>query len=264
VDQSTRAPQVRPRTIRVSPRAGLFALVLFAYLILILGVVHWSPFLTIDRDVFHLDLVQHYPGWFYPLHTYVMLGQRAPATLVALPWFAWRAWKSRSPRPLLMLVTALIVLNLSVGVVKIATGRLGPHATPKVHAVFEGGDIFPSGHVSNAVVLYGLIAMLAVSFRRTATFLAVFVSITVGLCTVYLDTHWVSDVLGGWLAGVLVLIVLPWLMPYAERLTDAALRKGRALLHWAHPGVPVATPAPVAAGVEDRLPAVDRLPLTRT
>lgn len=218
---------MRPRTIHVSPRAGLFALVLFAYLVLILGVVHWSPFLTIDRDVFHLDLVRRYPGWFYPLHTYVMLGQRAPATLVALPWFMWRSWKSQSPRPLLMLGTALVILNLSVGVVKLATGRLGPHATPKVHAVFEGGDIFPSGHVSNAVVLYGLIAMLAVSYRRAVITLAVLVSFTVGLSTVYLDTHWVSDVLGGWLAGVLVLIVLPWVMPYVERVVEPVIGWGR-------------------------------------
>jgi membrane-associated phospholipid phosphatase len=217
---------VRPPT-RVSPRAGLFVVVLFAYLVLILGVVHWSPFLTIDKDVFHLDLVQHYPGWFYPLHTYVMLGQRAPATLVALPWFLWRAWKSRSARPLIMLATALIVLNLSVGVVKVATGRLGPHATPKVHAVFEGGDIFPSGHVSNAVVLYGLIAMLAVSYRRAVIAMAALISFTVGLSTVYLDTHWVSDVLGGWLAGVLVLIALPWVMPFSERIANPIIGWGR-------------------------------------
>jgi membrane-associated phospholipid phosphatase len=55
----------------------------------------------------------------------------------------------------------------------------------------------------------------------------VFVSITVGLCTVYLDTHWVSDVLGGWLAGVLVLLVLPWIMPYAERVAEMVIRWGR-------------------------------------
>ncbi|HEY2298392.1 MAG TPA: phosphatase PAP2 family protein [Jatrophihabitans sp.] len=231
MDQSTRVPRTRARTVRIPrpiPRSVLwFALVLFAYVVLILGVIRWSPFLTLDKDVFRLDLRQRYPEWFYPLHTYVMLGQRAPATLVALPWFAWRAWKSRSPRPLVMLGTALVVLNLSVGVVKVATGRLGPRATPHVHAVFEGGDIFPSGHVSNAVVLYGLIAMLAVSFRRAVMVAAVFVSITVGLCTVYLDTHWVSDVLGGWLAGVLVLLVLPWIMPYAERVAEMVIRWGR-------------------------------------
>jgi undecaprenyl-diphosphatase len=227
VDQSTRAPVLRARTIRVSRRAALFAFVLFLYLVLILGVIQWSPFLTLDKDVFRLGLPGRFPEWFHPVHTYVMLGQRAPATLVALPWFFWRSWKSRSSRPLVMLVTALIVLNLSVGVVKLATGRIGPSATHHVHAVFEGGDIFPSGHVSNAVVLYGLIAMLAVSFRRTICLLAAVVSISVGLCTVYLDTHWVSDVLGGWLAGLLVLIALPWLMPYAQRIADATIRWGR-------------------------------------
>lgn len=230
MDQSTRVPKGRPRTIHVSPRVAVFALVLFAYIVLILGVIRWSPFLTIDKDVFRLDLGERYPEWFYPLHTYVMLGQRAPATMVALPWFVWRAWKSRSSRPLVMLATALLALNLSVGVVKLATGRLGPHATPHVHAVFEGGDIFPSGHVSNAVVLYGLIAMLAVSFRRTVMVTAVFVSVTVGLSTVYLDTHWVSDVLGGWLAGMLVLLALPWIMPYSQRLADAV--ESWALLRW--------------------------------
>ena len=44
-----------------------------------------------------------------------------------------------------MLGTALLVLNLSVGVVKLATGRLGPLPRTNVHAVFEGGNIFPSG-----------------------------------------------------------------------------------------------------------------------
>jgi len=254
VDQSTKVP--RAQAVRVSGRTVWFVLVLFAYLVVILGVIHWSPFLTLDRDVFRLDLRQRYPEWFYPLHTYVMLGQRAPATLVALPWFVWRAWKSRSPRPLVMLGTALIVLNLSVGVVKVATGRLGPRATPHVHAVFEGGDIFPSGHVSNAVVLYGLIAMLAVSFRRTVQVMAVFVSVTVGLCTVYLDTHWVSDVLGGWLAGMLVLIVLPWLMPYAERVAHAVIRWGRRRLpqRW----TPVAA-LPTSVAVE-RIPS-ERAPV---
>ncbi len=144
-----------------------------------------------------------------------------------------------------MLATALIVLNLSVGVVKIATGRLGPHATRHVHAVFEGGDIFPSGHVSNAVVLYGLIAMLAVSFRRTAYVLAVLVSVTVGLVTVYLDTHWMSDVFGGWLAGLLVLISLPWVMPYSQRAADAVIGWGRRKLdprlHRKQPSTPPTT-----------------------
>jgi membrane-associated phospholipid phosphatase len=120
---------------------------------------------------------------------------------------------------------------------------LGPRATHQVNAVFEGGDIFPSGHVSNAVVLYGVIAMLAVSHRRLITAFAVFASVTVGLSTIYLDTHWMTDVLGGWLAGALVLIVLPWVMPYTERIADVVIRRARGVLAARRSVVPPPRPA---------------------
>jgi membrane-associated phospholipid phosphatase len=260
VDKTAATIRVRARTVRVSWRAVVFMSLLGVYLVLALGVIYQSPLLTLDRDVFRLDLRQRYPEWFYWFHTYVMLGQRGPATLVALPWFVWRAWKSRSSRPLVMLGTALLALNLSVGVVKVATGRLGPRATDQVHAVFRGGDIFPSGHVSNSVVLYGVIAMLAVGMRKSVIAAAGILSVTIGLSTIYLDTHWATDVLGGWLAGGLVLIVLPWLMPYSERVAAAVVTRARRMaerirsagtpaeLPAALPALAAARPAPSVAG----------------
>jgi membrane-associated phospholipid phosphatase len=154
-----------------------------------------------------------------------MLGQRAPATFTALPWIVWRCWRMRTRAPLVRLVVALIVLNLSVGVVKIFVGRNGPLHTPNAHDVFAGGNIYPSGHTANAVVLFGLLAWMAVRHRRAAIAAAVFLSGSIGLCTIYLDTHWFSDVVGGWLAGALVLLVLPTLTPPAERLVDAVVRR---------------------------------------
>jgi undecaprenyl-diphosphatase len=213
--------------VKVNRRWLAFALLLAAYIGLTLGVIHRSPLLRLDTDVLRWDWRRNHPEWFPAVHTYVMLGQRAPSTLVAVPWFLWRAWRTRSIRGPVMLATALVVLNLSVGVVKIWTGRLGPLATHHAYAPFEGGNIFPSGHVSNAVVLYGVLAMLAVSYRRLAAALAAIVAVTVGLCTLYLDTHWFTDVLGGWLAGALVLLVLPSLSGPVERWVDAA---GRAVL----------------------------------
>lgn len=204
--------------LRLHWRGVLFGVVLLAYALLIWGVVVRSPLTTLDQDVLRLDLHERNPDWFHPLHTYVLLGQRAPSTLVALPWFGWRAWKSRSWRPLLTLGVALLMLNLSVGIVKLATGRRGPSVTHHAYSVFTGGDIFPSGHVSNAVVLYGVIAMFAVSYRRTVSALAVFLAVTVGLSTIYLDTHWLTDVVGGWIAGSLVLLALPTVMPWVERV----------------------------------------------
>lgn len=212
-----------PRRRRPSRRLLAFALLVVVYVAVTVGVVHRSPLLTLDTDVFRLDLKTRFPGWRDFVKYYVMLGQRGPSTLLFLPWFCWVAWRNRTLRPLTMLGAALVLLNLSVGVVKILTGREGPLQTHNVHDVFVGGNIYPSGHVSNAVVLYGLVAMIAVNHRRLATTVAVFLAVTVGLGTVYRDTHWFSDVIGGWIAGSLVLIALPWVMPYVDRLTDRVL-----------------------------------------
>ncbi len=42
----------------------------------------------------------------------------------------------------------------------------------------------------------------------------------VGATTVYLGTHWVSDVLLGWAAGLLILLALPWFEPAMARIEE--------------------------------------------
>jgi len=226
------ASVTRPNlSVRVSPRAITFWSVLALYVALTILILVPSPVLDLDQYLAGLHLKAAHPGWRPWINGYVMFGQRGPATLTFLPVFLWVAWRSRSKRPLVMLGTALVLLNVSVGVVKYATGRVGPMhvGDGDVHDIFAGGNIYPSGHVSNAVVLYGLVAwIVAARWRTLAITLAVFLSLTVGLSTVYLRTHWFSDVVGGWLAGALVLVSLPTAMPYAERWTDRFLVAVRA------------------------------------
>ena len=74
-------------------------------------------------------------------------------------------------------------------------------------------------------MLYGLVAWIAVKYRKTLIAAAVFLSVTVGLGTVYKNTHWFSDVVGGWIAGGLVLLALPWVMPTVEGWVEAALAR---------------------------------------
>ena len=205
------------RRLRVTRRGVLLAAVSVAFVLLTLGIALRTPLLRLDTDVMDLHLRERWPGAFGWVSIYVLLGQRGPSTLLALPWFLWRAWRSRSWRPVVTLGVALLLLNLGVGFVKVATGRLGPLRTDLATAVFRGGDIYPSGHVSNAVVLYGTIAMLAVGHRTLVRTMAIFISLTVGLGTIYLDTHWFTDVVGGWLAGGIVLLAVPLLVPAAER-----------------------------------------------
>jgi membrane-associated phospholipid phosphatase len=115
---------------------------------------------------------------------------------------------------------------MSVGAVKIGTGRLGPHYAHVYgsNEIFLGGGIFPSGHTANAVVTWGVVAYLATRWRRSGAVLAGWMGLSVGATTVYLGTHWVTDVLAGWCAGALVLLVLPLFEPIIssadERMRD--------------------------------------------
>jgi membrane-associated phospholipid phosphatase len=222
--------RLRDRADWMPRRAWVMAVLLAVYAILTFAIIFRTPVLDIDSSIVHLRLRQNHPGWFFWIHAYVNLGQRRPVTQAVLPFLVWKAWRTRSPRPLVALVVALIALNLSVGVVKLATGRLGPRGGHPVDQLFSGGDIYPSGHVSNAVVMYGLVALfVAQRNRRKAVAAVCLICVTVGAGTLYLNTHWLTDVVGGWLAGGLVLCALPWLMPPAERLVARSYSRARAV-----------------------------------
>jgi undecaprenyl-diphosphatase len=238
----------RPRR-RITIRRAAFVILAALYLALTVAVVLPSPVIDLDRSLFGLDLYDRAPSLWPGINTYVMLGQRAPVTFAALPWMLWRCWRMRTRTPLVRLLVALFVLNVSVGVVKLFVGRNGPLHTPNAHDVFAGGNIYPSGHTSNAVVMFGLLAWMAVRHRAAAIAAAVLVPLSVGLCTIYLDTHWFSDVLGGWLAGALVLLVLPTLVPRVERVIDALMLWLRRLRTWPVPPIP---PEPSGAAAVER------------
>ncbi|MFF2508288.1 phosphatase PAP2 family protein, partial [Streptomyces sp. NPDC058067] len=172
-------------------------------------------------------------------------------TVVALAWLGWRSWRGRELRPLLVFLMALVLLNVSVGAVKLGTGRVGPGRADVIGSgeLFRGGDVFPSGHTANSVVIWGTFAYLASRHRRVAVVVAVVVAGVVGLTTVYLGTHWFSDALGGWAAGGLVLLVLPWCEPFVGRVSVWCGRFGGRLVagcgRW--PGVVVVVSVSVSA-----------------
>lgn len=79
--------------------------------------------------------------------------------------------------------------------------------------LFERTYSFPSGHATATMAMYGFIAYMAIrfsqSFARQVRILVftVFFSILVGLSRVLLNEHYLSDVLGGYLVGLLWLTV---------------------------------------------------------
>ncbi|MCR5090502.1 MAG: phosphatase PAP2 family protein [Oscillospiraceae bacterium] len=68
---------------------------------------------------------------------------------------------------------------------------------------------FPSGHSTNAVTVYGSIAEYAK--RNLLTVIAVVLTVLIGVSRFCLGVHYPTDVLCGWLLGLVVIVAVPWL-----------------------------------------------------
>ncbi|WP_432103636.1 phosphatase PAP2 family protein [Streptomyces sp. bgisy091] len=226
LDREPEPPKIEtPRMSR--HRIALFGGTLAFYLAIVVAVLVSSWLVALDWKVMLFRPYQQWPGLHAFLDYYVVLGQRGPTAVMVASWLGWRSWRQHTLRPLLTLGTALLLLNVSVGAVKYGLGRLGPHYATQIGSaeLFAGGDIFPSGHTANAVVTWGILAYLATTprARRYLSALSAFVSLGVGLTTVYIGTHWLSDVLLGWAAGLLILLALPWFEPLVTRAETVIL-----------------------------------------
>ncbi|GGO95351.1 phosphatase PAP2 family protein [Wenjunlia tyrosinilytica] len=201
-------PLSRTRKLLIGSTAAVYAAV-------VVGVLTTSWLVKLDWQVMLFRPYKQWPQFHALLDVVVVLGQRGPTAVIVLAWLSWRSWKHRDLRPLLVLGLALLLLNITVGAVKYGLGRLGPHyATTSGSAeLFAGGDIFPSGHTANAVVTWGVLAYLATKHRRTGAVITAVFAFTVGMTTIYLGTHWVTDVIAGWTAGILIMLILPLLEP---------------------------------------------------
>ena len=125
-------------------------------------------------------------------------------------------WKNYKPQGLLLLV-AMGGDALIVAVIK----AVEHVARPTNRILFDTGFSFPSGHSAGCIVFVGVLAYFAwrhwQSTRSRALIgggLGAVVGI-VGFDRVYLNVHWLSDVLGGWLFGAfwlsLVILVFRYL-----------------------------------------------------
>jgi membrane-associated phospholipid phosphatase len=125
-------------------------------------------------------------------------------------WLRRRTW-----RPLILLAVAFGGADLAFNAVKELVRRPRPPASILLKPV--AGPSFPSGHATQAVVVYGMLAALAAGAtprwgrKVVAWASAVVVAGLVGLSRLYLGAHWLTDVLAGfalgaaWLFAVLTL-----------------------------------------------------------
>lgn len=146
------------------------------------------------------------------------LGNGGPLTLLCLGIAIVLAVRRRSlwpvaPVPVAFLVTGFVIMPL-----KLWTDREAPRSTlPDKVELFNIGDglSYPSGHLVNVLVWYGVLALLLAPWlgRTARRWLRVAPPVIVFCTTVYLNYHWVTDSVAGLLLGVFLdrlLARVPW------------------------------------------------------
>lgn len=154
----------------------------------------------------------------------VIPGQRGYVLTGAAALAAWLGWRNRTSEPVVRLAVAVVSLLAVVYAFKLGLARNAPIQDSRGEAAGHGAS-FPSGHVANAVLLWGWAYWSACRFRlprmvrrvlgwgRWAAPVAVSVAMTL------LNYHWITDFLGGAAVGV---ILLAWtLLPAWSRLAWA-------------------------------------------
>jgi len=111
-----------------------------------------------------------------------------------------------------VLVVAVVAGGQALGTLaKTVVSRQRPPASTALIAL-PPSYAFPSGHALAAVLLYGVLAFLAIralhsrGARATVGVGAVALIALVGLSRVYLGVHWPSDVVAAWFLGVAWLV----------------------------------------------------------
>lgn len=143
------------------------------------------------------------------------LGLRWITALILLVTAGLISRRFRSFRPLNLAFLSLVFLNMFVGASKIFFGRCKAREDFDI-CMFSGGMAYPSGHIANALVTWGLVAYIIFRYTHRAPFeglrfywLVAVITIAVGAASLLRNTHWFTDLLGGVFLGgaILVLVV---------------------------------------------------------
>lgn len=238
-------PAPTPATPPPAPELGLATITVvagFAVLVASLFVLGSIAEGIRSQEVFALDT------WATPflhgiaspgLDTFMNFLTDLGSILVIPPLFllvaGWLLWRRRLRASLFLGVASLGSLVLQ-GTMKLFFARPRPQL-PWAQVLPDFS--FPSGHTMNAVIFYGAVALIlwSVYGRRVglvAAVLATIIALGVGISRIYLGYHYLTDVVGGILAGLAWLVVVgaafrarpTWRRWRASRLARSSSRAG--------------------------------------
>jgi membrane-associated phospholipid phosphatase len=195
-------------------RALRWSLLLFTgFLLVTQQVLTFGPLVGYDKKI-NSDSKPQFEGLAgFLLRRLDDLGLRGLTATVLILAASFIAYKFKTWRPLNLAFLSLVLLNLVVGVSKLVLGRTKPRdGFDLLHA---GGMSYPSGHASNAVLSWGILAYLIYRYAkvdryqgRLASAGVATISLTVCIVSLIRHTHWFTDLLGGLFIGSALLVAV--------------------------------------------------------
>ena len=196
-------------------RAFRWSAALFiGFLLVTHQVIINGPLIEIDKWLHDLDRPKFEGITGFIIRRLDDLGLRSVTATVLLIAAFYIARRFQTWRPLNLAILSLICLNLVVGFFKFWLGRTKPKVG--IDLLHFGGMSYPSGHASNALLTWGVLAYLIYRYAhvdryrgRLASAGVATISLTVCIVSLVRDTHWFSDLLGGlFIGGALLVLVI--------------------------------------------------------
>jgi membrane-associated phospholipid phosphatase len=167
----------------------------------------------LDEWIFERDILLVSPD-STPLFIILIddLGLRSVTAIILLITAALISRRYKSWRPINLSLLSLLLLNLFVGASKLLFGRTKPHSGFDLFFT-DSGLSYPSGHAANAILTWGIFAYLIFRYSHKGpfegfrlTWLVCVITVAVCLVSLYRNTHWFSDLLGGLFIGAALLV----------------------------------------------------------
>jgi len=195
-------------------RAVRWSTLFFAgFIVVTQQVITNGPLIALDARIANAGRTD-FPSWIDFILVRIddlgLRGLTATALMIAAIYIArrFKTW-----RPLNLAILSLIALNLTVGLAKLLIGRTKPKLN--VDLIYAGGLSYPSGHASNALLSWGVLAYLIYRYAhvdryrgRLASTGVALISLSVCVVSIFRNTHWLSDLVGGLFIGAALLVMV--------------------------------------------------------
>lgn len=133
--------------------------------------------------------------------------------IVGIPLLLRRRWWS---------AFGLVFATAGGGAVVLGLKAFFARARPTESLIDVGGYAFPSGHAFTAMVFFGYLIYLSHRHFRSSvaqvltTIFSFSMIMLIGLSRVYLNVHWLTDVMGGFVAGIAWLVLSILIVRHVE------------------------------------------------